>query len=111
MTGFKVGASKEEKSDQKSVSEIFDMLKIYIIRETTKPIRGVFRWLGFGAVAAISLSIGVVLGTLGVLRLIQSLIFIDSSTWSWVNYIFALVVCCLIFVFTVSRIRKGSLEK
>lgn len=111
MTGFKVGASKEEESDQKSVSEIFEMLKIYVIRETTKPIRGVLRWLGFGAVAAISLSIGVVLGALGVLRLIQSMIFIDSSTWSWVNYLFALVVCCLIFVFTVSRIRKGSLEK
>ena len=87
------------------------MLKTYIVRETTKPIRGAFRWLGFGTVAAMSLSIGLVLGALGVLRLIQSLIFVGSSPWSWVNYIVALVFCCLILMFTVSRIRKGSLEK
>lgn len=87
------------------------MLFAYIRRETLKPIRGAGRWLGFGVVAALSLSIGIVLGALGILRLVQSTMFGDSQTWSWVNYIVALGICSAVLFFTISRIRKGSLEK
>ncbi len=87
------------------------MLFAYIKRETLKPIRGAGRWLGFGVVAALSLSIGIVLGALAVLRLLQSTMFGDSQTWSWVNYIVALGICSAVLIFTISRIRKGSLEK
>ncbi len=87
------------------------MLFAYIRRETLKPIRGAGRWLGFGVVAALSLSIGIVLGALAVLRLLQSTMFGDSQTWSWVNYIVALGICGAVLFFTISRIRKGSLEK
>ena len=90
---------------------MFEMLFDYFKRETLKPIRGAGRWIGFGLVSALSMSIGIVLGALGVLRLVQSTILGDSEAWSWVNYLIALSVCSLVLVFTVSRIRKGSLEK
>ncbi|MDA2968289.1 MAG: hypothetical protein O3A62_01370 [Actinomycetota bacterium] len=111
MTGFKIHSSNSDKSEPKSASEVLEMLFAYIKRETLKPIRGAGRWIGFGLVAALSLSIGIVLGALGVLRLVQSTMFGDSQTWSWVNYIVALGVCSVVLVFTISRIRKGSLEK
>ena len=110
MTGFKIYSSNSDKSEPKSTSEVLEMLFAYIRRETLKPIRGAGRWLGFGVVAALSLSIGIVLGALAVLRLLQSTMFGDSQTWSWVNYIVALGICSAVLFFTISRIRKGSLE-
>ena len=48
MTGFKIGSSKDFHGEPKNASEIIDMLKTYIVRETTKPIRGAFRWFRHG---------------------------------------------------------------
>jgi hypothetical protein len=48
---------------------------------------------------------------MGVLRLAQT-VFLDGSTsWSWVHYLVTLMVCVLVLIFTVSKIRKGTLEK
>jgi hypothetical protein len=52
-----------------------------------------------------------VLGAIGVLRLAQAMLFNDSTSWSWTNYLIALIVCVAILLFTISRIRKGTLQK
>ncbi len=111
VTGFKLNSLSEDPKDPKSTSQIFDSLLTYVKTETLRPIRGAGRWIGFGFVAAISLSIGIVLGALGILRMAQSLMNIDSGSWSWLNYVVTLVVCVVVFVVTISRIRKGTLEK
>lgn len=111
MTGFKINASSNTKSDTKSGSDVFEMLFSYVKRETLKPIRGAGRWIAFGLMAALFISIGIVLGAMGVLRLAQT-VFLDGSTsWSWVHYLVTLMVCVLVLIFTVSKIRKGTLEK
>jgi len=57
------------------------------------------------------LSIGLVLGALGILRLVQTSGLGESSSWSWLTYVVALLVCTAAFFFAISRIRKGTLEK
>lgn len=111
MTGFRVNSSFDDSADTKSVAEVFEALFRYVKSETLKPIHGAGRWIVFGLIAALSLSIGVVLGAVGVLRLTQSVVFDDPGSWSWVSYIVATVASGLLLVVVVSRIRKGSLER
>lgn len=111
MTGFKLNSSKGAPDEKASAGETFEMLFDYVKRETIKPIRGAGRWISFGLVAASSLSIGLVLGALGILRLIQTSSLGDSADWSWISYVVALIVCAFVFWFAISRIRKGTLEK
>ncbi len=111
MTGFKIDPKSTSESEKKSTSDVFELLLNYVKRETLKPIKGAGRWIVFGLLAALSLSIGIVLGAIGVLRLAQALLFSDSTSWSWTNYVIALVVCVAILFFTVSKIRKGTLQK
>ncbi|MEY3423929.1 MAG: hypothetical protein RIS81_379 [Actinomycetota bacterium] len=111
MTGFKIDAKTTASSEKNSASETFEMLINYVKRETLKPIKGAGRWIVFGLLAALSLSIGIVLGAIGVLRLAQAVLFADSTSWSWTNYLVALVVCVAVLFLTVSRIRKGTLQR
>ena len=111
MTGFKIDAKSTASSNKSSASETFEMLINYVKRETLKPIKGAGRWIVFGLLAALSLSIGIVLGVIGVLRLAQAVLFADSTSLSWTNYLIALVVCVAVLILTVSKIRKGTLEK
>ena len=111
MTGFKVDAKSKSADEKNSAPKVFEMLVSYVKQETLKPIKGAGRWIAFGLIAALSLSIGIVLGAIGVLRLAQATLFDNSTSWSWTNYLIALIVCVAILLFTVSRIRKGTLQK
>ncbi len=86
---------------------VFDYAK----RETLKPIRGAGRWIAYGLLAALCLSAALVFGALGVLRLLQTSDLGGSSSWSWLSYLLALVVCVALFFVAKSRIRKGTLNK
>ena len=111
MTGFKINSSERNKTDDKNAAEILETVLKYVKTETLKPIRGAGRWIGFGLVAALMLSIGLVLGALGILRLVQTSGLGNSNSWSWLTYVVALLVCTAAFFFAISRIRKGTLEK
>lgn len=111
MTGFKIDSNSKASSKKTSATEVFENFFKYAKRETLKPIKGAGRWISFGLIAALSLSVGIVLGALGVLRFAQAAIFADSTRWSWINYLVALVVCAAVLFVSVSKIRKGTLEK
>jgi MFS family permease len=111
VTGFKIDPTSKRSSENNSPSGILEMLLNYIKTETLKPIKGAGRWISFGLLAALSLSIGIVLGAIGILRLTQTLFFEDSNSWSWSSYLIALLVCVGVVLIAVSKIRKGTLQK
>jgi MFS family permease len=111
VTGFKIDTKSKNTSEESSASGVFEMLVGYVKQQTLKPIKGAGRWIVFGFLAALSLSIGVVLGAIGILRLAQALLFKDSTSWSWASYLIALAICVAVLLLTVSKIRKGTLEK
>ena len=109
-------ARRAEKSraaqDEASVGDIVDYVKAYAKQETIGPLKGAGKWLGFGAAAALLLSIGVVLLLVGLLRLLQTE-WTRSATGSlsWVAYLITLLVALAVIALAISRIKKATLYK
>lgn len=101
---------KTSASDQ--VSDLVDSVKAYAQQETLGPLKGAMRWLAMGSLAALSLGLSMVFGTMAVLRLSQDLggTTLDGS-WSFLHYFITLVVMSLLVWLTFSRISKKSLAK
>ena len=98
--------------DEASVGDIVDYVKAYAKQETIGPLKGAGKWLGFGAAAALLLSIGVVLLLVGLLRLLQTE-WTRSATGSlsWVAYLITLLVAIAVIALAISRIKKATLYK
>jgi hypothetical protein len=102
---------KRSKDHTPSVSEVFEFVTDYAKQETIGPLRGAGRWLGFGVLAAIMLGTGIALMLLGLLRLLQTEWTRSASgSLSWLAYLIVLVVGALVLAFTLSRIRKTTLN-
>ncbi len=82
----------------------------YARQEAVEPIRGAGRWLAWGLVGSATLAIGLVLGVLGTLRLVQTIEALSGS-WSWVPYLAAAAAAAAGVSAAVSRIRVGSLRR
>jgi hypothetical protein len=99
-------------ADTPSVGELIDLVTAYAKQETIGPLRGVMRWLGYGAAGSALLGLGLFLVLLGLLRLVQT--EWDRSaegSLSWLPYTIVLVVCVALLVLTISRINKSALNK
>jgi Putative Actinobacterial Holin-X, holin superfamily III len=88
------------------VSELVDLTKAYAKQETVDPLKGVGRYLAYGAVGAVLLGIGVILLMLSALRALQT----ETGTtftgnWSWVPYLIVLVAAVLVIGLALSRIQ------
>lgn len=100
------------RGDQASVGEVIEFVKTYAKQETVGPLKGVGRWLGFGAAGALSLGIGLSLLLLGSLRFVQTEWARSAEgRLSWLAYLIVLVVCVMLLVFTLMRINKTFLNK
>ena len=98
--------------DDLSIPELIDYLRSYVMQETVDPLRGVGRWLAFGAAGAFCLGLGLVIVLLGVLRVIQEEWHRSASgSWSWVAYLITLLVAVGLLVLTLMRIKKSTLNK
>ena len=97
--------------DDLSIPELIDYLRSYVMQETVDPLRGVGRWLAYGAIGAFCLGLGLVIVLLGVLRLIQEEWHRSASgSWSWVAYLITLLVAVGLLVITLMRIKKSTLN-
>lgn len=109
---MRIAASKNsvESIDAPSVSELFGLVIAYGKQETLDPIRGAARWLAYGLVAILSLTLGFTMVALGLLRLLQFELFANSTTWSWVPYLIVTLFCTVVVALALSRINKDSLH-
>jgi hypothetical protein len=105
-------AERSNAPEQPSVAEVLDYVKAYAKQETVGPLQGAGRWLGYGAAAALSLSLGLVMLLVGLLRLLQTE-WTRSATGalSWVAYLITFIVAALIIWLAISRVKKATLYK
>jgi len=96
--------------DTPGFGELLNLVVSYAKQEALDPIRGAGRWLAFGFAAVISLIIGISLLALGILRLLQYEVFEGATTWSWIPYVIVMVLCSLVAIISLSRIKKDSLH-
>ena len=90
-------------------SEVVDLVRAYVRQQTVSPLRGVWRWVGFGLFGGILLVIGLVFMALGGLRGLQTISALDGR-WSFVPYFAVLLASLVILSVAKSRISIGSLH-
>lgn len=96
--------------------ETYELVRDYAKQETFGPLRGAWRWLGFGLVAAFFMGLGIVILLVAVLRLAQDLVL---HTWwpehadglSFIPYVVTLVVGIVVSIVVLSRISVFELNR
>jgi hypothetical protein len=88
-------------------TELWGLTKDYARQETVEPLKGVGRYLGYGAAGALLLGIGVILLMLAGLRALQTETgdALDGNL-SWLPYLIVLVVASALVAWAVSRISR-----
>ena len=94
----------EPKSLPTLAAELWELVRTYALQQTVEPMKGVGRYVVFGALGSIMLGVGLVLLMLSGLRVLQDE---TGSTfhgnWSWVPYVIVLVACIAIIGLALSR--------
>jgi hypothetical protein len=103
---------EQPKTIPQVLTELWEMLLAYGKQETVKPIRGLGHFVGFGLAAAIVGATGILMITLGTMRVLQthtggSL----GGNWNWVPYVAGLVVLGALIALAVSRINPKGARK
>lgn len=89
--------------------ELFDLLVSYAKQETTEPLKGLGRYIGFGALGSVMVALGSTLLVVGVLRVLQTETGSTfTGNWSWVPYLLALLVAALIIAASIGAITSTS---
>jgi hypothetical protein len=98
--------SAEQKSIAQVLSELWELLRDYAKQETVEPLKGLGRYLAYGVVSAVLLGVGIILLTLGILRLLQTQTS-DHLTGSltWVPYAISFVFLLLLIGLCVYAIK------
>ena len=98
--------------DDTSIPELIEFVRSYVKQEAVDPLRGVGRWIAYGAAGALCLGLGLVIVLIGVLRLVEEeWPRTASGSWSWVAYLITLLVAVALLVVTLLRIKKTTLNK
>jgi hypothetical protein len=100
------------KGGVREVGSTVELVKAYARQETLDHFKGMGRWVGFGIVGAICMSIGIVLLVVGLLRLLQDVgddVF--YGFWSIVPYLIALVVCVGAVALALSRVKATDVHR
>jgi uncharacterized integral membrane protein len=77
--------------------DVWELLVAYARQETVEPLRGLGRWIGFGAGGSVLIATGISLLLLSVLRALQT----EAGTtftgnWSWAPYVIVLIGALLV---------------
>jgi len=93
-------------------ADIKDLLVAYAKQETVDPLKGLGRFVGYGAAAMLLIGIGAIELTIALLRLLQTETGSPlTGNWSWVPYLVTLLVAsgvAYLALKAVNRTSKGS---
>jgi hypothetical protein len=103
--------SRSARDSSISVVELCKMVRDYVKQETLDPLRGVGRWLAWGIVGAISLLFGAVVGLIGLLRLLQAVVFDQPNGFTWAPYMIVAGFALIFIWLSLTRIQRPSLHK
>jgi hypothetical protein len=103
-------SSSKDKSGglRQSGDDAFQLTLNYLKQETLEPLKGLGRFLAFGLAGSFAIAVGVVLGLVGILRLLQDETGSAlTGDWSWVPYFGVSVVGAAVAAVAVWRITAG----
>jgi hypothetical protein len=93
-----------------AVAELWELIVAYLKQETTEPLKGLVRVIGFGIVGSIAIGVGVVFFAIGGLRLLQHETDAFHGNWSFVPYLLMILLLLVMagVVFWMGTRRKGQ---
>lgn len=90
------------------IDEMVATLRAYAVQETIGPLRGLGRYIAYGLAGAAFVSVALLLGAMGVLRLVQAEAAVFADDWSFVPYLIAAVAMLLVLAVLLGRVRHGK---
>lgn len=106
--------SSRDKSLPTLASELWAMVVAYIKQETIVPIKGLGRFIALGLAGSVTLSVGLLLLSLALLRALQTETTVFEGDWSWAPYGITLVASGLVAALaarTITSQKRRSARK
>jgi hypothetical protein len=75
-----------------AVAELWELIVAYFKQETTQPLKGLVRVVGFGLAGSFAIGVGVVFFAIGGLRLLQHETDVFHGNWSFVPYLLMILL-------------------
>ncbi|MBU6515857.1 MAG: hypothetical protein KGL23_08345 [Acidobacteriota bacterium] len=98
-------------SMQRDLQEVRDLFVRYFKEQTVQPLKDLGRFVAFGALGSIFVAFGIVMGLLGVLRMLQALFPVLDGSLSFIPYVIVVVLALLIGAIVVQRIFAGAARR
>jgi flagellar biosynthesis protein FliQ len=98
-------------SMQRDLQEIRDLFVRYFKEQTVQPLKELGRFVLFGAVGSVFVAFGVVIGLLGVLRMVQALFPVLDGSLSFIPYLIVVVLALLVGALVVQRVFAGAARR
>ena len=98
-------------SVQRDLQEVRDLFVRYFKEQTVQPLKDLGRFVVFGALGSIFVAFGVVMGLLGVLRMLQALFPVLDGSLSFIPYVIVVVLAVLVGLLVVQRIFAGAARR
>ncbi|WP_419841410.1 hypothetical protein [Candidatus Poriferisodalis sp.] len=86
------------------ISETANLLRAYVVQETIGPLRGLGRYVMFGVIGAVGVSLAAVLAALALVRVLQAETGLFNANWSFVPYLAGSALLALAVVLSVRAI-------
>jgi hypothetical protein len=100
-------ADRDSGSVKDTVVDLKDLVLAYAKQETVDPLKALGRFVAFGVVGAILLAVGTVLGSLAIVRAIQTETAPHlTGNLSWVPYVGGILFGLIVAVAAITRIGK-----
>ena len=93
---------------QRDLEEIRDLFVRYFKEQTIQPLKDLGRFVAFGVAGSLFVSVGVVVGLLGVLRMLQDLFPVLDGSLSFIPYLVVVVIGAGVIALVLQRIFAGA---
>ena len=95
-------------SIQRDLEEARDLFVRYFKEQTVQPLKDLGRFVAFGALGSIFVGFGLVIGLLGVLRMLQWLFPVFAGTLAWIPYLVVVALAAVGLLIVMQRIFAGT---
>lgn len=91
-------------SIQRDLQEVRDLFVRYFKEQTIQPLKDLGRFVAFGVLGSVFVAFGVVVGLLGLLRMVQWLFPVLDGSLSWIPYLIIVVLAMAVGALVLQRI-------
>jgi TRAP-type C4-dicarboxylate transport system permease small subunit len=95
-------------SIQRDLKDVRDLFVRYFKEQTLEPLKELGRFVAFGVAGSLFVAFGVVVGLIGVLRMLQDVFPVLDGSLSWIPYLVVVVLGVGVCLLVVQRIFAGA---